>query len=369
MGEDVEMSEIPLCRMFVDDEIKEAVNDVLESGWYVKGKNAKALEEEFASFCTAKHGISASSGTAAIYLALKAIGIEKGDEVIVPSATFIASVNPIILCGGIPVFADIEYETNTISIEEINRLVTPKTKAIIPVHLYGHPAEMQPIMGIAKDHDLKIIEDACQAHGAESFGHKIGTIGDITCFSFFPSKNMSVLGEGGMITTNDSELAHKMAIMKDHGREDKHTSVIFGLNLRLSEIHAAIGRVQLKHLSEWVEKRRENAAYYSEVLCDVSEITVPVERTWAKHVYYVYVIKTEKRDGLQEHLKSKGISSGVHYRIPVHMQPFILDNFPQVNLPNTEMWANRILSLPMDPQITEEEIQFVADEIKNFFKG
>lgn len=363
------MDKIPLCRMYMDDEIKKSVMDVLDSGWYVKGQNAKDLEAEFAAYCQAKHGISASSGTSAIFMAMKALDIGQGDEVIVPSATFIASVNPIILLGGTPVFADIDPLTNTIDIEEIKRLISSKTKAIIPVHLYGHPAEMKPIMDIAREHDIKVVADACQAHGAVCFGHNVGTIADIACFSFFPSKNMSVLGEGGMITTNDPELAEKMSMIKDHGRADKHTSVIFGLNLRLSELHAAIGRVQLKHLSDWVEKRRKNAALYSELLADIEGLTVPVEKGWAKHVYYVYVIKTEKRDALAEYLKSKDIATGIHYPLPVHRQPFILDSYPAVNLPRTDRWGDTILSLPMDPQISEEEIQRVVNEISEFIKS
>ncbi len=363
------MDKIPLCRMYVDDEIKKVVLDVLDSGWYVKGQHAKGLEAEFAAFCQAKHGISASSGTTAILMALKALGIGPGDEVIVPSATFIASVNPIILLGGTPVFADIDSTTNTIDVDQITGLITSKTKAIIPVHLYGHPSEMKPIMDIARKHDFKVVADACQAHGAMCFGHNVGTIADIACFSFFPSKNMSVLGEGGMITTNDPELAEKMSMIKDHGRVDKHTSVMFGLNLRLSELHAAIGRVQLKHLSDWVEKRRENAALYSELLGEIDGVTVPTEKGWARHVYYVYVIKTEQRDALAEHLKSRNIATGIHYPLPVHRQPFILDSFPPANLRNTDEWAETILSIPMDPQISAEEIERVVNEISIFFKS
>jgi len=363
------MDKIPLCRMYVDDETKKAVMDVLDSGWYVKGQNAEGLESEFAAFCQAKHGISASSGTSAIFMALKALGIGPGDEVIVPSATFIATVNPIILLGGTPVFADIDPTTNTIDVDQIKELVTSKTKAIIPVHLYGHPAEMKPIMDSARENDIKVVADACQAHGAMCFGHNVGTIADIACFSFFPSKNMSVLGEGGMITTNDPELAKKMSMIKDHGRADKYTSVMFGLNLRLSEIHAAIGRVQLKHLADWVEARRKNAELYTKLLGEVEGITVPIEKGWAKHVYYVYVIKTEKRDALAEHLKSKNIATGIHYPLPVHRQPFILDSLPAVDLLHTDKWGDTILSLPMDPQISGKEIQRVVDEIAEFLKS
>lgn len=363
------MDNIPLSRMYVDDEIRKAVSDVLDSGWYVKGQNALDLESEFAAFCHAKHGISASSGTSAIFLAMKALDIGNGDEVIVPSATFIATVNPIILLGGTPIFADIDPTINTVGPDNVRKLITPATKAIMPVHLYGHPAEMKPIMDMAREHDITVVADACQAHGAVCFGHNVGTIADMACFSFFPSKNMSVLGEGGMITTNDPELAKRMAMIKDHGRSDKHTSVMFGLNLRLSELHAAIGRVQLKHLSEWVKKRRENAALYTKLLDGIGDIQVPVERGWAEHVYYVYAIKTERRDELAEHLKSKSISTGIHYPIPVHRQPFIKDTLPPVDLPVTDDWANKVLSLPMDPQISPQEIERIVNEISDFFKS
>ncbi|MEE9150441.1 MAG: DegT/DnrJ/EryC1/StrS family aminotransferase [Thermoplasmata archaeon] len=362
------MDKIPLCTMYVDEEIKKAVLDVIDSGWYVKGENGRLLEEEFARFCTAKHGVSVSSGTAAIFLALKALDIGIGDEVIVPSFTFIATASPVILCGATPVFADIDSKTYTMRLDEVRRLITSKTKAIMPVHLYGHPAEMKPIMEIAREHDLKVVEDACQAHGAVAFGHKVGTIGDIACFSYFPSKNMTVAGEGGMITTNDEELAKKMAIMKDHGRIDRHTSTMFGFNFRLSEIHAAVGRVQLKHLSGWIEKRRKNAAHYTELLTDMDGIELPVEMSWAKHAYHLYVIKSQRRDELAKHLKSMGIATGIHYYIPVHKQPYILDNFQAVKLENTEDCAQKVLSLPLDPRISNEEIEQVAGEIKNFFK-
>ncbi|UCG71029.1 MAG: DegT/DnrJ/EryC1/StrS family aminotransferase [Thermoplasmata archaeon] len=363
------MDEIPLCTMFVDEEIKKAVLDVIESGWYVKGLNARILEEEFAKFCTAKYGVSVNSGTAALFLALKALDIKGGDEVIIPSFTFIATASPVILLGATPIFADIDPISFTIKLEEIERLITPKTRAIVPVHLYGHPAEMKPIMDLAREHDLKVIEDACQAHGAMAFGHMVGTIGDITCFSYFPSKNMTVAGEGGMITTNDEELASTMALMKDHGRTDKYKSTMFGFNFRLSEIHAAIGRVQLKHLPEWIEARRKNAAHYSELLDGLSEIVIPTEMGWAKHAYHLYVIKTKRRDELARFLKSKGIATGIHYNIPVHKQPYILDNFPSVTLENTEACAEEVLSLPLDPRIKFEEIERVAREVKAFFTG
>ena len=363
------MDKIPLTRMFIDEEIKKAAIDVLESGWYVKGNNAKELEKGFAKFCDAKFAITASSGTSALLMALMAINIQPNDEVIVPSATFVATVNPLILLGGKPVFTDIDPTTNTIDPQEIRRLITPKTKAIMPVHLYGHAADMQAIEEIAQERNLKVIEDACQAHGAMAYGHRIGTIGDITAFSFFPSKNMTVAGEGGIITTNDPELADKMKMLRNHGRSDKHTSTMLGLNLRLSEILCAIGKAQLKHLPEWVEARRKNAGHYSELLSENKEITIPSEKSWAKHAYYVYVIKSKKRNELADYLKGRNVQTGVHYPIPVHKQPYILDRFPEILLPNTVEWADSVLSLPLDPQLSFEEIEYVVNEIANFTRS
>lgn len=361
------MDKIPLCRMFVDDEIKKAVIDVIDSGWYVKGENGKKLEEEFASFCQAKHGVAVSSGTAALFLALKALDVGPGDEVIIPSFSFVATASPVMLLGATPVFADIDLKTYNMDPNATRNLISSKTKVIMPVHLYGHPAEMQPIKEIAQEHDLKVVEDACQAHGAMAFGHMVGTIGDIACFSYFPSKNMTVAGEGGMITTNDADLAEKMQMMKDHGRSDRHTTTMFGFNFRLSEIHAAIGRIQLKHLPEWIEARRNNAAIYTDLMKDIDVIQLPNEASWARHAYHLYVISSPRRDELAKYLKEKDIATGIHYYIPIHKQPYILKNYPAVDLKNTDYCSERVLSLPLDPRISSEEIERVTEEIKNFF--
>lgn len=359
------MNKIPLCRMFVDDEIKKAVIDVIDGGQYVKGENGEKLEEEFAAFCRAKHGVAVSSGTAAIFLALKALGVGSGDEVIIPSFSFVATASPVMLLGATPIFADIDPKTYTMDPEGVRKLISSKTKVIMPVHLYGHPADMQSIMELAWENDIKVVEDACQAHGAMAFSHMVGTIGDAACFSYFPSKNMTVAGEGGMITTNDADLARKMQMMKDHGRTDRHTTTMFGFNFRLSEIHAAIGRIQLKHLPEWIEARRKNAEIYTDLMKDIDVIQLPYEASWAKHVYHLYVISTPRRDELARYLKEKGIATGIHYYIPIHKQPYILENYPSVELKSTEHCSKRVLSLPLDPQISRKEIERVTDEIRN----
>lgn len=350
---------IDFSKMYVDDDIRSSVIEVLNSGRYVKGEKLRSFEKEFAKFCGTKHSIGVSSGTSAILLALMALGIKKGDEVIVPAHTFVATASPILFLGGTPVFADIDENTYTIDPSDIERKITKSTKAIIPVHLYGHPCDMDPINEIAQEKDLAVIEDACQAHGAAYKGKKAGSIGDIGCFSFFPSKNMTVLGEGGIVSTNNDELAKKISMLRDHGRKDKYLHEILGLNLRMDEIHAAIGRESLKHISEWNKKRREVAAQYNRSL-DGLDLVIPTEKSWAEHVYHLYVIRVKERDKLAAYLNEKGVSTGVHYPVPLHKQPCMLAD---VHLPVTERCVEEILSLPMHPQLSREEVEYVCNNI------
>ncbi|MDI6639830.1 MAG: DegT/DnrJ/EryC1/StrS family aminotransferase, partial [Methanocellales archaeon] len=339
--------------------------EVLDSGRFVKGGVLRKFEGEFRDFCSAKYAIGLSSGTAAILLSLIAVGIGKGDEVIVPSHTFIATATPILFLGAKPIFVDIDLETYTIDPIDVGDKITDRTKAIIPVHLYGHPSDMDPIIDLAQDNGFHVIEDSCQAHGALYKNEKVGTIGDIGCFSFYPSKNMTVCGDGGMVVTNDEELADKIYMLRDHGRreEDKHLHRILGLNFRLSEIHSAIGRQQLKHLPEWIEKRRKVADLYTKLLEDVGQITTPIEKGWARHVYHLYVIRTPQRDGLREHLEKSGVGTGIHYPLPVHRQPCMGDS-RYLALPNTEKCAREVLSLPIHPQLTEGQVEYVVNTIK-----
>ncbi len=359
---------VNMAEMYVDDEIKNAAIRVLESRRYVKGEEAKKLEEEFAEFVRAKYGIATNSGTSALHVALLAIGIKRGDEVIVPSHTFIATVSPVVHIGAKPVFAEIDEETYTINPEDIRKKITERTKAIMPVHLYGHPCNMDEIKEIAEEHDLKIIEDACQAHGAEYKGKKVGSIGDIAAFSFFPSKNMTVAGDGGMIVTNNEEYAIKAKALVDQGRiaGKKYEHDFVGFNYRMSEILAAIGRVQLKHLPEWIEKRREVAGIYDEIL-EEEDVVLPMEKEWAKHVYHLYVIRHGERDKLKEFLKEKGIATGIHYPIPVHLQPSMRE-YGNVKLEVTEKIAREILSIPMHPQMEREDVEYVANAIKEWLR-
>lgn len=361
------MEKINLSEAYIDGDIKKAVMDVLDSGRYIRGENLQKFEQEFAEFCSAKHAVGTSSGTAALLLSLLALGISRGDEVIVPSHTFIATASPVLFLQAAPVFVDINPETYTIDAGRIEENITKKTRAIIPVHLYGHPADMDAINEIAEEHNLHIIEDACQAHGALYRDKKVGAIGDCAAFSFFPSKNMTVCGDGGMVVTDNEELAEKIAMLRDHGRREKYAHELLGLNFRLSEIHSAIGRQQLKHLPEWIEKRRTLASYYNRLLDGVEGIRTPAEKSWARHVYHLYVIRSSQRDVLMKYLNEGGISTGIHYPIPVHRQP-CMHGIAKSKLPDTEACAKEILSLPMHPGLTEDKVKYIADKIKAFMR-
>jgi dTDP-4-amino-4,6-dideoxygalactose transaminase len=298
--------QIPLSKMYVDDQIRYAVLKVLDSGRYIGGQCLSSFEEEFAGLCGTKYAVGVSSGTSAILLSLMALGISERDEVIVPSLTFIATATPARFLRANLVYADIDSETYTIDPAEVRKKITPRTRAVIQVHLYGHPCDMDQIREVTEANKLFVIEDACQAHGASYKGNKIGSLGDMACFSFFPSKNMTVLGDGGMITTNDGELARKVRMLRNHGREQKYVHDLLGLNFRLSELHAAIGREQLKHVMEWNKRRRAIAAQYDALLGN-SGVVIPAVKDWAEHVYHMYVIRLKQRDKLAEYLKARGI--------------------------------------------------------------
>lgn len=355
---------INFSEMYVDDDIKRAVEQVLDSGHFIKGEQLRLLEQEFADFCNAKHAVGVSSGTSAILLTMMALGIGNGDEVIVPSHTFIASASPAKFLGATPVYVDVDPDTYTIDPNKIEEAITENTKAIIAVHLYGHPANMDSINDIASKHGIPVVEDSCQAHAAEYKGKRTGALGDIAVFSFFPSKNMTVAGDGGIVVTNNGELAQKISMLRDHGRNNKYTSDLLGLNLRLSEIPAAIGRQQLSHLSDWTDKRRQAAARYNKLLRGVVE--TPSEAQWATHAYHLYVIQTNDRDGLAKYLNDNGVSTGIHYPVPVHRQPCM--EAGDVTLPVTDKVVDRILSLPMHPQLTDDQIEFVAEKIQEWVK-
>jgi len=359
---------IPLVKVYMDGDIKKAVSEVLDSGWYILHEKVREFEGKFADFCHVKNAVCVSSGTASIFLSLLALDIKKGDEVIIPSFSFVSTATPIMEAGAKPVFVDIETRTCTVDQEKIRKAITKRTKAIMPVHLYGHPANMDAIFEIAKENDLHIIEDACQAHGAEYKGRRVGGIGDVACFSFYPSKNMTVCGDGGAVTTNNEEIAEKVRKLRDHGREDKYLFNLKGYNLRFNEIQAAVGIKQLEKLPAWNEARRKIAKMYNKALKDC--VTTPIEEKWAKHVYHVYVIRTKKRDKLKEYLGQQGVSTIVHYPIPIHKQPAITSILGvQPALKNTEKLAKEVLSIPMHPKLTRSEVEYVSDKIAEFAKS
>lgn len=349
----------------IGEEIDKAIQRVLDKQWFLLGEELEKFEQEFSNYIVVKHAIGVQSGSDALFLAIKALGIGSGNEVITVSHTFISTVDAIVRNGAKPVFVDIDPETYTMDVSQIEDKITKKTKAIIPVHLYGHPVDMDPIMEIAKKYKLFVIEDACQAHGAEYKGKKVGSIGDLGCFSFYPSKNLGAYGDGGMIVTNDEELSKKLSMLRNYGQSKKYYHDFIGVNSRLDEIQAAILRVKLKHLDEWNEKRKSIAKLYNELLKD-SNVILPIEKNYAKHVYHLYVIRSKNRDKLQQYLLEKGIQTQIHYPVPVHRQKAYLNLGYNVNLPVTEKISNEILSLPMYPWMKEEEVVNIAEVIKAF---
>ena len=354
----------------IKKEIDEAISKIIQNTAFVLGDVVKRFEDDFASFCNVKYCKGVSSGTSALQLALISLDIKRGDEVILPPNTFIATAEAVSLVGAKPVFVDIDPETYNINPELIKEKITNKTKAIIPVHLYGQPADMDPILEVAEEKNLFVIEDACQAHGAEYKGKRCGSIGNIGCFSFYPGKNLGAYGEGGAITTNNEEIAKKIEMLRDHGQTKKHHHEIICINSRLEGIQGAVLGVKLKYLNEWNNKRRKNAKYYNKRLDGLNRIKIPLEREYGKHVYHLYVIQSDKRRALQEFLTSKGIATGLHYPIPIHLQlAYSYLDLKKGAFPVTESYVNRIISLPMFPELEKEEIDFVADSIANFLKN
>ena len=349
------------------EEILAGIEKVLDGMQLFLGENVQQLEKDFAHFCGAAHGIGVSDGTAALHIILRALDIGPGDEVVTVSHTFIATGEAIILAGAKPVFVDIDPSTYLMDVSQIEAKITPHTKAILPVHLYGQTVDMDPLLEIASKHGLRVIEDACQAHGAEYKGRKAGTLGDAAAFSFYFSKNLGAYGEGGFISTNNSELAAKMRMLRDHGSGVRYHHDLIGFNARLDEIQAVVLRAKLPHLANWNEQRREHARLYSELLKDTPAKT-PAELAGNNPVYHLYVISTPKRDELQVALKEQGIFTGIHYPIPLHLQKAMAFlEYKQGDFPETEQVASQILSLPMYAEIDIQEIKYIADVIKSFY--
>ncbi len=350
------------------EEILAGISQALDGMHLFLGENVQALEKDFSAFCGAKHGIGVSDGTAALHVIMRAMGIGQGDEVITVSHTFIATVEAIILAGATPVFVDIDPQTCLMNLDQVESKITNRTKAILPVSLYGQMVDMPRLRQIADKHGLKLIEDACQAHGAEFKGHRAGSLGDAAAFSFYFSKNLGGYGEGGFITTNDDELAHRVRMIRDHGSERRYYHDLIGMNARLDEVQAVVLRAKLKHLSEWNEARRKHAALYKE-LFKGTPVVAPVECPEAKHIYHLYVVRVPKRDALQAYLKDKGIFTGIHYPVPIHLQKateFL--GYKQGDLPVTEGVVEEILSLPLFAELEDQQIEYIAKTICEFYK-
>lgn len=360
---------VDLKRQFqtIRDEIKEKIVEVLESGRFILGENVEKFEEEFAKYCGAKYAVGVASGTDALRFSLEAIGQIKDCEVISVPNTFVSTIDAIYHLRAMPVFVDIDSKTYNIDVSQIRAKITNKTKVLIPVHLYGHPVDMDPLLEVADEEGLNVIEDACQAHGAEYKGQRVGSFGDCACFSFYPSKNLGAYGDAGMVVTNDGELADKVRMLREYGQKRKYDHMYVGYNSRLDEIQAGILSVKLKYLDRWIEDRRKNADKYNEYLSDISGVTLPSERRYAKQVYYLYVIRSTWRDEMMKWLGSKGISTGIHYPIPVHLQKSYKHlNLGRGSFPIAEQCAREVLSLPMFPELTEDEISYICDCVEAF---
>lgn len=354
----------------LQDEVMNKIRGVLDGMQLHLGENTYCLEKEFGSFCQTRYAVGVGSGTDALHLALRACDVGPGDEVITVPNTFIATAEAIALAGAKPVFVDVDPETFTMDPARLDEAVTARTKAVVPVHLYGQPADMNRITKVAKAHGLRVIEDACQAHGAEYEGRRVGTLGDAAAFSFYCSKNLGAYGEAGMVVTNNRSVATMVQLLRNHGSNDRHHYKVFGMNSRLDEIQAAILRVKLPDLEEANTKRRTWASEYSRRLSELPEVTVPTERPYARHVYHLYVIRVSRRDALRAWLKERGIESGIHYPLPIHLQEACADlRLAPGSFPHAERAAEEILSLPMHPELTVDQISYVCQTIRDFFRG
>lgn len=357
---------IPIAKPFIGDEEIKEVEAVLKSGFIAQGPKVAEFEEKFAEYIGTKHAIATSSGTTALHVALLCAGIGKGDEVITTPFTFAATANSILYVGAKPVFVDIDPKTYNINPEKIEEVITDKTKAIMPVHLYGQPADMDSICKIAKENDLKVIEDAAQAHGAIYGGQKAGSIGDMACFSFYPTKNMTT-SEGGMITTNNNEFDKDARALRAHGESERYEHVILGYNFRMTDIAAAIGVVQLKRLEEFNEKRIENAEYLTEHINTIEGIEPPHVSENVKHVFHQYTIRVKngKRDELREFLNNEGIGTGIHYPKPIYKQKLYENLGYTANCVEAEKAATEVLSIPVNPALSAEDLGMIISVLED----
>ncbi len=350
----------------IQEDIRQAIDDVLESGWFILGPNVEAFETEFGQYCGVRFGIGVGSGTEALHLALRACGIQPGDEVITVPNTAIATALAITMAGGTPVFVDIDRQSYNMDVSQIEGAITSKTKAILPVHLFGQTADMDPILAIARERGLVVIEDACQAHGAEYKGKKAGSLADAGCFSFYPTKNLGAYGDGGMVITNDEQVAHRVRLLRNYGERERYYHSIKGFNSRLDEMQAAILRVKLKRLDQWNSARGQKAKLYDELLA-ASQVVTPAEMAHGKHIYHLYVIRSKSRDELRRFLESRRVGTLIHYPVPLHLQEAYSElRRRRGTLPVAEGYAEEILSLPLYPELNREAQETVASFIVEF---
>jgi len=347
-------------------EIEHGMAQVMAEAAFAGGPFVEKFEHAFAEYCQTDHAIGVANGTEALWLALLALGIGPGDEVITVPNTFIATVEAIHFCGAKPVFVDVDRKTCNMDPSHLERALTSRTAAVMPVHLYGQTADMDPIMAFARKHRLFVIEDACQAHGALYKGRKAGSIGDIGCFSFYPGKNLGAYGDAGAAVTSDRQLADRIKMLRDHGQSKKYHHALIGWNARMDGIQAAVLSIKLKYLPEWNEKRRTHATQYSDLLKDVAGVTTPGEAAYGTHVYHVYAVHSTQREGLREYLTDRGIGHGIHYPVPLHKQPAPGLQNGENSFPVAECCAGQTLSIPMFPEMRPEQITYVAEHIKAY---
>jgi len=359
---------IPIANPIIEDEEINEVIKVLKSGFIAQGPKVTEFEENFAEFVKTKYAIATSSGTTALHVALLSAGIGPGDEVITTPFTFAATANSVLYTGASPVFVDIDPETYNIDPEQIEEAVTDNTRAIMPVHLYGHPADMEPVSKIAKDHDLVVIEDAAQAHGAGYKGKKCGSLSDAAGFSFYPGKNLGALGDAGAVVTNDGDLAKHVRMLSNYGSIQKYNHELKGFNSRLDEFQAAFLRVKLNHLDHWNDQRKAAANYLMKKLNNIPELLTPVVPDWSDPVWHIFAIQTSRRDNLQNYLSQKGIGTLIHYPIPPHLSgAYAKSKYKERSFPVTEILANTELSLPMGPHLEQSQLEYIINQIRNFF--
>jgi dTDP-4-amino-4,6-dideoxygalactose transaminase len=351
-------------------ELNRAIQEVIDEGAFAGGPFVTRFEADFAAYCGCPHAVGLGSGTEALWLSLLALGVGPGDEVITVPNTFMATAEAISYCGARPVFVDVDERTYTMDPAALEKTVTARTKAIIPVHLFGQSADMDPILEVARKHGLFVIEDACQAHGAEYKGRKVGANADAACFSFYPAKNLGAFGDAGAVVTYNAELQAKIRLLREHGQVRKYYHSMIGWNCRMDGIQAAVLRVKLRHLGRYTELRRSHAAQYDRALSGIEELVSPVQAAWARHVYHIYAVRVNNREDVMSRLAEKGIGTGVHYPVPVHLQEAYHSlGYQSGDFPIVERCAREFVSLPMFPELTSAQVEIVIEAVKEAVGG